>query len=318
MELRQLEYFVAVAAEESVTEAAHVLRVSQSSVSTGLKSLERELGVVLFDRTTRSLSITDVGQRMLPEAREVLDRLERLRSLAGQSASGITGNLRMGSFSAMEQFGRLPEILTQFRAAYPCVDVSIRASRTGSTGLTEDLLRGRLDLAFSALPGTTEIETVELTSAPYVLVVPTGHRLAARESVALAELEGEEWVDVVEGYGNRIQVEHTLHERGMTRRVTAEVTSLPSIPGFVAAGAGVAVIPDLVATTGCAKVHLLDAVPRWRLSLAMRRGARRRPQIAAFTAIVEQVFRGPVPAVTGSARPARPAQHTELFGSADD
>ncbi len=291
MDTRLLEYFVTVAAEESITETAHVLDVAQSTVSVGLRSLERELGVTLFDRSTRSVRISEAGEQLLPQARVALDAVEEIRTRAGQNAAGERGRLRVGIFTAMEQLNRLPEALSDFRALHPGIDVTLGASRSGSTGLSEDLLRGRIDLAFVALDNGNDFETVELSSAPYVALLPSSHPLAHTRSVSLAQLADDNWVDVMEGYGNRLEVERALRERGLTRHIIAEVNAVPAIPLFVAAGLGVSVVPLVVEAKGCAVVPLSDSLPRWRLSLAMRTENASRVPIRAFVEIVTKHFR---------------------------
>lgn len=282
MDTRLLEYFTAVAAELNVTEAAHRLFVAQSTVSAGLRSLERELGVQLFERTTKSVRLTDVGDALLPCAQEILDQVEALRVLAGQSDGGLRGRLRLGIFVGLEQVGHLPSVLRELRARFPEVEVSLTASSSGSLGLSEDLSHGRLDAAFVALPPPPELNAVELLSADYVAVLPPDHRLAARQSVSLADLAGEPWVEVPTGYGNRIQLEAALTSLGLSRQIAAEVPGLPAVAGYVAAGLGVAVIPKVVDFEGCTVRPLTEELPAWRLQIATRKGSSRRPVLQAL------------------------------------
>lgn len=286
MEFRQLEYFLAVAEELSVTEAASRLAVAQSTVSSGLRALEQDLGVRLFDREPRSLRLTAVGERLLTPARTLLEDAERLRVLAGEAGTGLRGQLRIGTFSSMEQMFDLPTVLHEFRQRYPGLDVRLFASVAGSTGFADDLTRGRLDAAFYAADPVPELETVPVASAPFVALVPQGHRLSGRGSVTLAELAEHSWVDTPKGYANRTVLEGALLERRLTRRVTAEVTGIPGVPPYVAAGLGVAVIPDVVNAPGCVRLAVAEPLPPWTLTVAIRRGAGRRPAIAAFLDMV--------------------------------
>ncbi len=282
MDTRLLEYFTAVAAELNVTEAANRLFVAQSTVSAGLRSLERELGVQLFARTTKSVRLTEAGEHLLPRAQEILDQVEALRVLAGQADGGLRGRLRLGIFVGLEQVGHLPSVLRDLRTRFPGVEVSLTASSSGSLGLSEDLNHGRLDAAFVAVPPPPELDTVELLSADYVAVLPPDHRLTARQSVSLADLAGEPWVEVPAGYGNRIQVEAALTSLGLGRQIAAEVPGLPAVPGYVAAGLGVAVIPKVVDFEGCAVRPLSEELPAWRLQIATRKGSSRRPVLQAL------------------------------------
>ena len=282
MDTRQLEYFTAVAAELNVTEASHRLFVAQSTVSAGLRSLERELGVRLFERTTKSVRLTDAGEELLPRAQQILDQVEALRVLAGQADGGLRGRLRLGIFSGLEQIGNLPAVLRDLRLRFPGIEVSLTASASGSLGLSDDLSHGRLDAAFVAVPPSPELDAVELLSADYVAVLPSEHRLANQPAVSLAELAGEPWVEVPAGYGNRIQLEAALTRLGLSRQIVAEVPGLPAVAGYVAAGLGVAVIPKVVPFSGCTVRPLSDELPAWRLQIATRTGSARRPVLQAL------------------------------------
>jgi Transcriptional regulator len=292
MDTRQLEYFTTIAAELNVTEAAHRLFVAQSTVSAGLRSLERGLGVQLFERTTKSVRLTDAGAELLPHAQEILDQVESLRMLAGQADGGLRGRLQLGIFVGLEQIGHLPAVLRELRDRFPGVEVSLAASGSGSLGLSEDLSHGRLDAAFVAVPPPPDLDAVELLRADYVAALPPGHRLSAQPAVSLADLAGEPWVEVPAGYGNRIQLEAALTSRGLSRRIVAEVPGLPAAAGYVAAGLGVAVIPKVVDFDGCAVRPLTEKLPAWRLHIATRKGSSRRPVLQALVQLFGEHNRG--------------------------
>ncbi len=284
METRLLEYFVAVADERSVTAAAERSFAAQSTVSAGLQSLERDLGVRLVERTTKSVRLTAEGEALLPLARAILDELEELRRVAGEAEGGLRGRVRIGTFQALRVLD-LPGILGAFRRTHPLVDIRLVTSPAGSSGLFDDLAHDRLDVAFTALPPAADLESWEIGTYDFLALVPPAHPLAARApdgEVTLAELAASDWVDVLPGYGNRVQVDAALVRRGLTRRIAAEVVELPEVPACVAAGLGVAVIPDVVPTPGCVPLRLSDPMPPWRMSLSARRGALRRPHVRAL------------------------------------
>jgi DNA-binding transcriptional LysR family regulator len=281
METRLLEYFVTVADESSVTRASERLFVAQSTVSAGLRSLERELGVRLFERTTKTVQLLPPGETLLPLARALLDDLEGLRQVATESGSGLRGRVRIGTFAALQVLD-LPVILAGFRREHPLVDIQLVASPTGSTGLLDDLVHGRLDLAFTAVPTPPDLDSWPLVEVEFVALLPEGHRLAGAAAVSLAELAADEWVDVLPGFGNRVQLDHALAERGIVRHIAAELADLPNVAPCVAAGFGVAVVPDMIDTTGCVRLPLAEPMAPWVLSLAVRHGADRRPQIRAL------------------------------------
>ncbi|MDF9714745.1 LysR family transcriptional regulator [Nocardioides sp. ChNu-153] len=156
MDERSLEVFVAVAEELSVTRAATRVHAAQSTVSAALRSLERDLGAVLFERTTRSMRLTAAGERAVPAAREALAALARLRSEAREPAAGLRGRVRVGLFPALDAL-EVPAAASAFQERHPDVELTLVASPAGSTGLHEDVRRGRLDLAFSALPRPADL-----------------------------------------------------------------------------------------------------------------------------------------------------------------
>lgn len=281
VDLRLLEYFVTVADESNLTRAASRLFVAQSTVSAGLQSLERELGVTLIDRSTKAVSVSAAGEVLLPVARDVLDGVETLRSLASESVGGLRGRVRVGTFAAMQVLD-LPGVLGRFTLEHSAVDVRLVTSATGSTGLLDDVVAGRLDLAFVALPVPTGVVARPVLRRRFVALLPLDHRLAGRSSVTLRDLADDPFIDVLPGFGNRVQLDTRLGELGIARRLTAEVADLPSIAPFVAAGIGVAVIPDVVATDGCRVVAVDDDLPDWVVSLVVRRGGERNRAVAAL------------------------------------
>jgi DNA-binding transcriptional LysR family regulator len=282
VETRLLEYFVAVAGELSVTEAAHRLYAAQSTVSAGLRSLETDLGVQLLHRTTQSVQLTAAGEELIPDAQRILDAVERLHTLARETAGGRRGRLTLGTFTGQDHVHDLPAALHDFRSAHPNIDLRLFASQRGSTGYAEDLIRGRLDVAFFALPPPPELDFVELVEVPYVALVSRSHPLATDATVSLARLASEPWIDSPAGYGNRVGLDHALARRRLRRQVIAEVTDVPAIPGYVATGMGVAVVPDIIDPIGCVKLVLTDPIAPWTVTLATRPNATDRPAVAAL------------------------------------
>jgi DNA-binding transcriptional LysR family regulator len=286
METRLLEYFVAVAGELSVTDAARRLYAAQSTVSAGLRSLETELGVQLLHRTTKSVELTAAGEELLGEARRILDAVERLHVLASETASGQRGRLTLGTFTGQDLVHDLPAALRDFRLSRPHVDLRLVSSQRGSTGYAEDLIRGRLDVAFFALTPPPELDVVELLKVPYVALVAESHAFATDSTVSLARLASEPWIDSPPGYGGRVGVEQALAERRLRRQVVAEIADVLAIPGYVATGMGVAVVPDIIDPVGCAKLALAEPIAPWAVTLATRPNATDRPAVAA---LIEQL-----------------------------
>jgi DNA-binding transcriptional LysR family regulator len=280
VETRLLEYLVAVAQEGGFTRAAERCHAAQSTVSAGIRALESDLGVVLFERDTRRVTLTPAGTAVLPMARELLDQLGRLRDAASDDGV-LRGTLRVGTLTNVVAGMRLSTVLGRFQAQHPGVDLQLSPSPTGSAGLARDLADGRIDLAFlgGAPMAHAELETERLGRSAFVAILPVGHPLAERDVVPLAELVRLPFVDSPEGFGNRTALDVAIAARGLTRRTTIEIADVAQMPLFVAAGLGVAVMPRSLVPSDVAGVdlHPLDAPIEWELLVATRR----RPSAAA-------------------------------------
>jgi DNA-binding transcriptional LysR family regulator len=277
VDTRQLEYLAAIADEGTFTRAAERVFAAQSTVSAGIQSLERELGSSLFERDAHGVRLTAVGEAVLAEARTVLGAVERMRELADREGP-LRGTVRVGIFTNLTTVD-LPGIMGEFHRRHPQVDLRLGPSPSGSTGLVEDVRQGRLDIAFHGLPDAVRgLLSRPLTTSPFRVVLPEGHPLARTRAVALADLAGEPWVDARTGFGNRVALDRAFAGLGLSRRVPTELADLGEIPRFVAAGLGVAALPELtIIPAPGAVVRPLRETIEWRLSAI----ARPRPTRAA-------------------------------------
>lgn len=296
METRQLEYFLAVADELNFTRAAASLFVVQSTLSAGIRALEAEVGVALFERSTRRVEPTAAGLSLVPEARAVVDAVDRLRSIAAENASGIRGRVRVGIFSNLDVLD-LPRLLGEYHRRHPLVDLVLSVSATGSTGLAAELRHGRIDIALLGLPiaDLAGLYTVTVAESAFVALLPHGHPLAAREHtgghpLVPSDLAGERFVDTPSGFGNRVIVDRAFDAAGVARRVSTETIDLTAVPGFVAAGLGVAIVPSLtlVRPPGVAVVPMDERGFSWLLTAAARGRHDRSPAVAAFVGLLDE------------------------------
>ena len=287
MDSRQLEYFVAVAEELSFTRAAQRLFTVQSTVSAAIRALEADLKTTLFDRSTRRVTLSDAGQALLPEAKAALEAIDRARAVVEEASTGLRGSVRIGTMTRLGLVD-LAELLGAFYQRYPLVEVQLTTSPTGSSGLADDVRHGRLDVALvglnrADLPG---LEARELATVPFVVLVPSNHRLAGRGAIRLADLAGERFVDMLRGFGNRTTVDRAFDNAGLPRRVQVEVPDLTTVPDYVRAGLGVAVIPELDQdeVAGVTRLRITDVDLSWTLSAVTLSG--RRPS-RAVTALLD-------------------------------
>ncbi|MEU8243324.1 LysR family transcriptional regulator [Actinoplanes missouriensis] len=282
MELRQLEYFVAVAEEQSFTRAATRLFVVQSAVSAAVKALERDLGVPLLERNSKRVLLTDAGAALLPRARFALDAAREARDAVAEVRGGLSGTLRIGTLTSIRIID-LPAILGEFHRRHPGVLLRASAAPSGSMGLIEALTDHRLDLAFVSLPGTRPpgVRLIDLTESVLDLVVPEDHPLAGAGHVPITALAGLDFIDSPVGYGNRSVTDRAFTAAGVPRRVTIEIPDIATGAAHVCHGLGVALLPRFIVAgePGVAVVPVTGADLVWPLSLAI--AADRTPGAAA-------------------------------------
>jgi DNA-binding transcriptional LysR family regulator len=261
VELRQLEYFVAVAEESHFTRAAKRMHVAQSGLSSAIRSLERELGAPLFLRSTRQVELTPAGRALLVEARRALSATDAARDAVAAVQGLIRGSLAVGSLQCLHVVN-LPQVLARFHAAHPGVE--IRLKHGGSGELIDQVRAGRLDIAFAAMPSrpVDDMNVRRLASEPLVLACGLGHRLADRDQVWIDDLEGESFVDFQPDWGSRAAVDAVLGDR----RIAFEVNDVHSLLDLVTFGLGVALVPQSfsVKTEQVQFIGLADQPPPWQ------------------------------------------------------
>jgi DNA-binding transcriptional LysR family regulator len=245
VELRHLARFVAVADEGSFTRASGRLQVVQSAVSASVRSLERELGATLFDRSTHHVELTDAGRALLPEARATLAAAQAAHDAVDEVRGGVRGTVVIGTMQAQGMRAiDLAGVLGAFRAEHPAVEVKLRHAG-GSSEMAREVLEGRLDLAFVALPdkGPPGIELRPVTREPILLAVPAEHPLAERTDVQLATLREETLVDLPAGWGIRMAVDRAFAAAGVPRTITYEVNDTATLVEFIRTGLAIGLLP---------------------------------------------------------------------------
>ncbi|WCN36607.1 LysR family transcriptional regulator [Aneurinibacillus uraniidurans] len=240
MELLQLQYFLAVARLEHVTEAARSLHVTQSSLSKTIQRLEENLGVPLFDRIGRRLRLNEFGSRFLRRAERALFELEQGRQeLRDLSSSREHGALKLAVTTA----STLPSILRQFRKRRPNIQFHVQMLSTQE--MVTLLYRGEVDFCLSSPPiQRDDIECQIVCIDPVLVAVPKGHRLADRNSVSLIELKDEWFVGVKKGYGIRDLVDSVCKSVGFIPKYVYEGDEPARLITLVEAEIGIAFIPS--------------------------------------------------------------------------
>jgi len=246
MNLRQLRYAVALAEAQSFTKAADSEYVVQSALSQQLRKLEDELGVALFERTTRSVALTPAGEALLPLMHQVLAGVDQIKFDAQALSGTIAGRLTVGMMEVPSESLDVAALMATFHARYPAVSVTLRSG--GSNLLIEAVRDRKLDVAVvgsNLLPPTGRLTFTELFSEPLVAVLPSSHELAARKSVLLDQLAALPFIDFPPGYGLRHETDRGF--AAVNRRVAFEVTRVDEVVQFVSQDLGVALLPESVA-----------------------------------------------------------------------
>jgi DNA-binding transcriptional LysR family regulator len=224
MELRQLEYFLAVADDMSFTRAAQRVHVVQSALSTSIKKLEDELAVQLFDRSRQRIRLTPAGEELREHARQLLRGARLAKDSLSDYRGHLTGTVEFGS---LVTFGALdvPKVLGDFHRAHPFVRLSLRLSQVGSSAYMASVADGSLDLALVSAPDRFPpgIEMHPLVEEPMVFTCREDHRLAGRDEVSIGDLSSEDFVCFPTGFGIRRLVDDAFADAGIVPRILYEV-----------------------------------------------------------------------------------------------
>jgi DNA-binding transcriptional LysR family regulator len=241
MELRHLASFVAVADRLSFSRAAEELTLAQSAVSANVRRLERELGVMLFERTSHTVTLTDAGRALLLPARETLAAADAARDAVAQVRGGLTGIARIGIMQVESVHGLdIVALLSEFRTAHPAVELRVRQLHTAA--MIAQVRGGELDCALVA-PAGAQVDGLQLhplSSEPLLLTVSRRHRLASRGAVELSDVAGESFIDGPADWGARIVVDQSFAAAGLQRRVALEINDVRLQARLAAAGLGCA------------------------------------------------------------------------------
>jgi DNA-binding transcriptional LysR family regulator len=243
--LRQLQYFVAVAEQGSVSGAAHKLSISQPAVTEAIKDLETDLGVTLFDRHSRGLNTTYKGHQFLRHAKTILAGVSDARRSFASETEETPGTLQLGVTSLVAGYV-LSDILARYRRAYPGISVS--AIEDNGDYLEHLLIGGELDVAvmvISNLRDRMALQADILEVSPYRLWLPSGHRLSVQESISIADVSAEPLIMLTVDEIEEATVK-LLGALGQKPHVAFRTRSVEAVRSLVATGAGVSLLPDLV------------------------------------------------------------------------
>ncbi len=310
MNLRDLQYLIALADHRHFGRAAAASFVSQPTLSTQIRKLEDELGVALVERAPRKVMLTPTGRDIAERARRVLAEVEQLKESARRTRDPEAGSVRLGIFPTLGPY-LLPHVVPRIRERFPRLELLLVEEKTEV--VLRQLHEGKLDVGVLALPLHDEQLHVEfLFEEPFVLAVPRMHPLARRNALSLHDLAHERLLLLEDGHCLRDQALDVCTLAGSGERNGFRATSLETLRQMVAANVGITLLPTLSIKPPVARsddIHLLrfrDSHPSRRIGMVWRRSS----AMAGFLPKLADVFRSlPKSLLKPDAVAATPTKH---------
>lgn len=262
MELRQLEYFVAVVEEGSFTRAAERERVAQPAVSAQIRRLERLVGQPLLARSSRDVRLTQAGSALLPHARTALAAIRAAQAAVDDVAQLVRGSVTIGTVTLHPV--DVARLITDFHADYP--DVEITLGTDNSDALLAKLSDGRLDVAIVSIGVDEEVEGLDfavITDEALEAAVARQHPLARRKTLPLQLLCDHPLISLPQGTGLRARLDNACAAAGLRPRIAFEATNPLELADLARQGLGVAILPQSMARNS-SDLHSLRLVPELR------------------------------------------------------
>jgi LysR family transcriptional regulator, hydrogen peroxide-inducible genes activator len=275
MNLRDLDYLVAVADHRHFGRAAEASFVSQPTLSTQIKKLEAELGVELIERNPRQILLTAAGEAVVERARIILRERSNIRDIARRAEDPESGSLRLGLFPTIAPY-LLPHVVPMLHHRYPKLELLLVEEKTEV--VLERLRDGQLDVGVLAMPvDDVRLRVEPLFDEDFVLAVPSDHPLAARGGpVDLSVLADEDVLLLEEGHCLRDQALSVCQHSGASERSGFRATSLETLRQMVAAGVGITLLPELAVRppvppyADIALLRFVEPVPRRQIAMVWR------------------------------------------------
>jgi DNA-binding transcriptional LysR family regulator len=283
MELRRLRYFEAVARHRHFTRAAAELHVAQSALSHQVRALERELGVDLLNRTTRSVEPTEAGLLVVARARAVIAETDALAQEIDELRGLARGRVTIGALLFGGELN-IPAMLADFRAAHPEIEVGLREGTVQR--MLEMFADGSIDLAFAleVEPPGDELERLVLSSEELAVIMSPEHELGRRRALAPRLLGPHPLIAFEQGSSVRRMVDQAFERAGARPQIALEGNDLALVRSLVAQGIGLAIIPRSFAELPGPEIAVRPLQPPLRMTVALwwRRARHLSPAARAF------------------------------------
>ena len=295
MELRRLRYFLMVAEELHFGRAAERLGLAQPPLSQQIRALEAEIGERLFERTSRRVALTPAGAALLPHVREALGAAAAGLEASRRAARG-EGEPLVVAFLHSLAYTLLPRLLPAFRQAHSEIPLVLR--EMDSAQQVESLAAGQIEIGLLRPPVDHRlVESAPLLSEPFVVAIPSHHKLAKRKRIPVAALNNAPMVLYPpnagpQGFAHKLA--GWFASEGVAPQAVQEARTLHTAVGLVAAGIGIALVPASVAKLGVPGITfraLASQAPEAEVCVAWHRGSKSR-SVTAFRSLARRLFVG--------------------------
>jgi DNA-binding transcriptional LysR family regulator len=274
MELRHLRYFVAVAEELHFSRAAERIGIAQPPLSQQIRQLEEEIGVRLFYRNQRKVTLTAAGELLLRDSRQILQLAEEAKENARRAERGEIGTLVIAFVSSATYGDFMPSVIRDFRERYPKAELKLLEKST--TEQTAAIVAGTVHVGFVRPPiSDRKVETETVLKEPILAALPIQHELAKRTSIALSELSDQKFIMLPRNMGLNFydQTVSLCRDAGFNPEAIQEASEIHTIIGLVATGMGVALVPASIVNLnreGVAYMPLMGIHPEVELAIAWK------------------------------------------------
>ncbi len=291
MNLRDLQYLVAVADLNNFSKAADACHVSQPTLSNQIKKLEEFLGVTVFERTNKRVMLTEHGASLILHARRILNEVDKIKDIAEHAHDPLSGKFRLGAFPTLSTYV-FPKLVPQVKKAMPNVKLILMEEKTAA--LIEKLRQGAIDAALLALPIEDDYLHAEpLFDDAFYLAVATEHPLAKAKKVTQGELARHSLLLLEEGHCLRDQALEVCTFAGVSEDQDVRATGLETLRQMVKAGTGITIMPEIAVQkneAGMVYVPFAEPVPRRTIALVWRKTSARVPAMRVLAKTIKQLY----------------------------
>ncbi|MDF7670155.1 DNA-binding transcriptional regulator OxyR [Orbaceae bacterium ESL0721] len=291
MNIRDLEYFVALAEFRHFRKAADACNVSQPTLSGQIRKLEDELGVMLLERTSRKVLFTQAGMMLVEQTKEILHNIQILKEMASRQGGDMSGPMHIGLIPTIAPY-LLPHVITMLHDVYPQLELFLHEAQTAT--IVDQLENGKLDCAIVAkVKETTPFIELPLFDEPMLLAVPSDNELAKESCVKLSDLQGHKFLMLEDGHCLREHAMGYCFQAGINEDKQFKATSLETLRSMISAGRGITLFPELAAPDERVRdricyIPCVDPVPMRSIALIYRPGSPLRSRYETIAKIIRE------------------------------